>query len=126
MTNTELDGFKQKLESEKTLLEAQLSTVGTKNPQNPTDWVASNTEPGNERADENEVADSMEELQNNSAILDQLEVRHSEVVRALEKIEAGTFGTCEVSGEMIELDRLEANPAARTSKAHMGEEDKGF
>ena len=126
MTNTELDGFKQKLEAEKMLLEAQLSTVGTINPQNPADWIASNTEPDKERSDENEVADSMEELQNNSAILNQLEVRHNEIIRALEKIEAGTFGTCEVSGEPIELDRLEANPAARTSKAHMGEEDKGF
>ena len=126
MTNTELDGFKQKLEAEKTLLESQLSTVGTINPQNPADWVVSNNEPGNERTDENEVADSMEELQNNSAILDQLEIRHNEVLRALEKIEAGTYGTCEVSGEMIELDRLEANPAARTSKAHMGEEGISF
>ena len=34
-------------------------------------------------------------------------------------IAAGTYGTCEVSGEQIEEDRLEADPAARTCKAHM-------
>lgn len=126
MTNTERDAFKQKLEAEKELLVAELSTVATKDPQNPADWVASNTESDKERADENEVADTMEELQNNSAILNDLEVRYNEVLRALEKIEAGTYGICEVSGEMIELDRLEANPAARTTKAHMGEESKNI
>jgi RNA polymerase-binding transcription factor DksA len=44
------------------------------------------------------------------------------VVHALGKIEAGTYGVCEVSGMDIEEDRLEANPAARTCKAHMAEE----
>jgi len=122
MINIELDGFKQKLETEKTLLEAELASVGRVNPEHPTDWEATASNTDTQRADENEVADNMEELENNTAILKQLEVRYNEVIRALDKIEAGTFGVCEVSGEQIELDRLEANPAARTSKAHMGEE----
>ena len=33
---------------------------------------------------------------------------------ALEKIEAGKYGICEVSGEEIEADRLEAYPSAKT------------
>jgi DnaK suppressor protein len=48
-----------------------------------------------------------------------LQARLSDVNRALDKIEAGTFGSCEVSNEPIEADRLEANPAARTNKANM-------
>ena len=44
----------------------------------------------------------------------------SGVDEALEKIEKGTYGICETGGEKIEEDRLEANPSARTCKAHMG------
>ena len=40
----------------------------------------------------------------------------------LKKIEAGTFGVCEISGEPIEEDRLDANPAARTNKANINNE----
>ena len=34
----------------------------------------------------------------------------------------GTYGSCEISGEAIEVERLEANPAARTCKAHIERE----
>lgn len=33
-----------------------------------------------------------------------------EVDRALEKVEAGTFGVCDVCGETIPVERLEARP----------------
>ncbi|OGD23547.1 hypothetical protein A2Z10_00655 [Candidatus Azambacteria bacterium RBG_16_47_10] len=33
---------------------------------------------------------------------------------ALERIEKGTYGTCEACGQAIDEARLEANPAART------------
>jgi DnaK suppressor protein len=70
-------------------------------------------------ADESEVADKMEELGETSAVFTSLEVRRNEVMSALEKIENGTYGICEIGGEPIEPDRLEANPAARTCKLHM-------
>jgi RNA polymerase-binding transcription factor DksA len=34
-------------------------------------------------------------------------------------MENGTYGVCEKSGKPIELDRLMANPAARTCKEMM-------
>jgi DnaK suppressor protein len=34
----------------------------------------------------------------------------TEVDRALEKVEAGTFGVCDVCGEAIPVERLEARP----------------
>jgi DnaK suppressor protein len=34
----------------------------------------------------------------------------TKITKTLEKIEAGTFGTCEVCGELIEFKRLEARP----------------
>ncbi|MBP9749657.1 MAG: TraR/DksA C4-type zinc finger protein [Candidatus Pacebacteria bacterium] len=75
-------------------------------------------------ADANESADRTEEYQIDSIVLNELEARYRNTVRALKKIEAGTFGVCEVSGEPIEEDRLRANPAARTAKAHLNEEDR--
>jgi RNA polymerase-binding transcription factor DksA len=48
-----------------------------------------------------------------------LEGRRTDVKEALDKIEEGRFGICEECGEKIEEDRLEANPSARTCKAHM-------
>ncbi len=114
--------FKQKLEEEKVLLEKELSSIGRRNPSNPSDWEATGTGLDAMPADENEVADTIEEYEGNTAILKQLEIRYNEVTRALQKIEDGTYGLCEVSGLPIEKERLEANPAARTSIAHMGEE----
>ena len=42
-----------------------------------------------------------------------------EIDAALEKMEKGTYGICEVCNKPIEEDRLEANPAAKTCKEHM-------
>ena len=113
--------YKEKLEAEKAQLEGELATVGRKNPQNPRDWEAT---PGDHspEADPTDVADTSEAFQENQAILEDLEVRYNQVLRALGKIASGTYGTCEISGEPIEEGRLQANPAARTCTKHMDEE----
>ena len=111
--------FKDMLSKEAGLLETELATIGRKNPGQSSDWEAVEPEVDRDRADGTEVADNIEQYENNSAILDQLEIRLKEVRNALEKIEKGKYGICEVSGEQIELDRLEANPAATTCKLHM-------
>lgn len=109
--------YKATLEAEKARLEASLSTVGRQNPANPTDWEpAAVTE---QEADPNLRADNMEQFGENVAILEDLEIRHKDVQDALARIDAGTFGTCEVGGEEIEADRLDADPAARTCKTHL-------
>jgi len=114
--------YKEKLESEKTKLEGELKTVGRINPNNPADWEpVPGGDNGNLRADRNEAADKIEQFEENSAILKELEIRYNNVTSALKKIEEGTYGVCEVSGAQIEEDRLEANPAARTCKKHLGE-----
>ncbi len=111
--------FKEKLEAELKTVEAELATVGRKNPSNPLDWEAKEGEMNTDTAEEAEIAEGIEEYENNSAILKQLEIRFNELKDALAKIELGTYGICEVSGLPIEEDRLEANPAARTCKAEM-------
>lgn len=112
--------YKDALNTELKNLEDQLSSIGRRNPSNPEDWEA--VEGGDstvDNAEEGDVAEAIESYDNNSAVLDQLEMRLNEVKRALEKVENGTFGKCDVCGEMIESDRLEANLAAKTCILHM-------
>lgn len=117
-----IDAMKERLTAELATIEAELSTVGRKNPDNPADWQP--TPPAEDAAatESDELADKIEDFEQNTAILKQLEIQATSIKLALEKIESGTYGTCEISGEAIEEDRLEVNPSARTCKAHMGEE----
>lgn len=112
--------FKEKLEEELSLVEKELNEVGRKNPDNKLDWEAEPADFDVDKADENEVADNIEEFEENAAVLKELEIRYNDIKDALAKIKNGTYGLCEVSGEPIEEDRLIANPAARTCKKHMG------
>lgn len=112
--------FKKRLEDEKTRLEAELLTVGRKNPDRQGDWEP--TEPADldvDTADEEEVAESIGAFEDNAAILTQLERQLLDVNNALKNIENNTYGLCEVCQKEIEMDRLEANPAARTCKTHI-------
>jgi len=108
--------FKQKLEEEKARLEGELGAIGA----NKTDdnWEARNTIDA-DTAEDTEVADKFEELEINEGVVATLEPQLKDVDHALEKIKNGTYGTCETCGAPIEEDRLEANPSARTCKAHM-------
>lgn len=70
-------------------------------------------------AEPNEAADKIEELEERGEEVTTLSARLSDVEKALENIEQGTYGVCEVCNKAIEEDRLEANPAARTCQEHM-------
>lgn len=119
MNETDLKKFNDLLLAEKEKLEGELSSIGRKNPDNPDDWEAVPSDAQNDSADLNDFADNIEDYETNAAILKQLETQLKDVNDALAKIEAGNYGICEVSGEEIEIGRLEANPAARTNKANM-------
>ncbi|MBU1292487.1 TraR/DksA C4-type zinc finger protein [Patescibacteria group bacterium] len=112
------DHFLARLTEEKATLEAELQTIGRRNPENPNDWEALPQETGQE-ADRNDAADLISHYEDNTAILKDLEIRYNEVLAALTRIENGTYGTCAVTGEPIEEARLEADPAARTCKTHI-------
>ncbi len=119
MTKDKLKYFEEKLKSERKLLEDELKTVGRRNPNNPADWEPTYSTLDTDSADQLEVADELEEYQNNIAILNNLELKYNEVLKAIEKIHHTKYGICEVGGELIEEERLEANPAAKTCKKHM-------
>jgi|SRR3989339_723177 len=114
--------YKKALDTEYQKLEEELTKLGIKNVESPSNWDVRNPDMDIQGADENEVADRSEEIQIDSIILDELTVRYNNVLRALKKIEEGTYGMCEIDGSPIEEDRLEANPAARTCKEHIGQE----
>ena len=109
--------FKQRLEDELKTVESELKTVGAQNPKNPADWEGKEVEMDVSIKDE--LPDKLEEYTTNRSITDTLEVRFNEIRGALERISAGEYGTCEVGGEPIEEDRLDADPAARTCKKHV-------
>ena len=115
--------YKQRLEEMLKTITHELAAIGIHNPENPSDWEAVPerivTEP-----DPNDVADRIEEWDENRAVVAELEKRYNNIVRALKKIEEGTYDTCEVCGKPIEEDRLNANPAARTDKEHLEEESE--
>lgn len=109
--------FQSLLEEEKSALEVSLASVGRRNPSNPDDWepLPQATE---QEADPLDVAEKIEGYEDNAAILKDLEIQYGEVLAALARVEAGTYGTCAVGGEPIDEARLEAKPSATTCVAH--------
>jgi len=120
MNNEELQYYKERLEAELKETESHLKTVARRNPDNPDDWqpIPEDMNPGT--ADKNEFADSIEDFEENSAITKRLEIRYNNIREALEKIDSGNYGYCEVGGEkhLIEKEKLEANPSTKTCIEH--------
>jgi RNA polymerase-binding transcription factor DksA len=105
--------FKNKLEEEIDRLEEDLADLGRINPDNPKDWEATPGDINERSADPNKLADNIEEYEARTATLKELEDQLGDVRNALEKIDKGTYGICEVTGKSIKKERLEAYPAAR-------------
>ena len=114
ITEEQLEELRGALEAEKDAVEEELAehgkVVGG-------DWQGSSGSVG-EEADPSDAADNIEELVTNVPLVEELEKRHREIVGALVRMKKGTYGTCEVCGEGIPYDRLEANPVARTCVNH--------
>lgn len=119
ITDEQKQTLKARLEKERDLLQQELSTLGVENPTVSGDWEPKKPEGEEFGADRNDNADIIEAEQENNAALNELEGRLNIVMQALGKFDAGTYGVCEVSGEPIEFERLNANPAAKTCMEHM-------
>lgn len=122
MTTEKIAEFAGKLEAEKALIESELQSVGRRNPDVAGDWEAQPKDTDTASTEPDEKADKFEEFEENLSITENLEARLRAVIRAQGKIAEGGYGGCEVCGAEIEEARLDANPAARTCKAHMDEE----
>ncbi|VAW25482.1 hypothetical protein MNBD_BACTEROID04-515 [hydrothermal vent metagenome] len=113
--------FKEKLEEEKATLEGELKGVARINPDNPNDWEPTPGDLNIPKSDKNDMGDVMEEYESRTAVEVELENRLENVKNALKKIEEGGYGKCKIDDGDIEIDRLEANPAAETCKEHINE-----
>lgn len=108
-----IEHFRKRLEAEKSRLESEMGTVGRRNLAVPGDWESVPSETGAE-ADLADQADVVMSRESNTAILADLEARYDSILAALARIEAGTYGKCEICGKKIEAARLEADPSATT------------
>ena len=118
MNKKDIDRLQKTLIAERVSLEEELGTVADRNSSASSGWEATSGKMEVDPADESEVADKLEELEDNSGIADKLEHQLNEVKAALERVDKGTYGICEACGKPIEIERLEANPSARISIKH--------
>ena len=117
---TDIEKFKQSLQAEHVILLGELKGLGAMRNPDTNDWDAVPEESAPE-ADENDRADRAEDYEERTALVNTLKARFKDVEHALEKVGKASFGICEVCNEPIEIERLEANPAARTCMKHINE-----
>ena len=111
--------YKSMLGAEKKLLEEELTDIARLNPDTNT-WEAIPDQDMVGEIDDNDAADRFEDFESRTSMVTTFQTRLKDINEALAKIEAGTYGNCEVDGShKIEEARLDANPAARTCKEHM-------
>jgi len=115
------DIYKQKLEALKKIISDELKTIAIHR-SDVDDWELQTESVEHDAADPNDHADIAEDSEERVAIFADLKMRYRNIVRALQKIEDGTFGICEISHEPIEEERLAVHPAARTCIHHRDEE----
>mgnify|MGYP006131123399 CR=1 FL=1 len=115
---------KEALENELAEITQSLQELGVQNPHAKEDWITTPEGPSKNTADPNDLGDRSEEWQERRGTLSTLETRFNNINRALQKIEKGSFGTCELCTKPIEEDRLAVNPAARTCKADIDNESQ--
>lgn len=114
LSEDELSDLRATLEAEKDSLVEELASHGRSVG---SDWQGSTASKG-EEPDPTDAADNIEELATNVPLVEELEKRHKEIRHALERMDKGAYGLCEVCNEPIDKDRLDANPAAATCVEH--------
>jgi DnaK suppressor protein len=119
MNKKDLEHFRLRLEEEKALLEEELGTISREGSNKSDHREATTADIEVDGADDNEVADKFEELEENKMILNRLEPQLNEVKSSLIRINDDKYGICEICNQSIEKERLEASATARTCKKHM-------
>ncbi|OGI74323.1 hypothetical protein A3D42_02450 [Candidatus Nomurabacteria bacterium RIFCSPHIGHO2_02_FULL_41_18] len=110
--------IKEKLEMERDTLLGELRDMGKLNSETG-EWEATPEETDHPEPDQNDAADRFEDFESKSSMIRSLEPRLQNILKALKDINKESFGRCVVCKKNIEMDRLEANPAARTCKKHL-------
>ncbi|MBI2454349.1 MAG: TraR/DksA C4-type zinc finger protein [Parcubacteria group bacterium] len=115
MNEQTLNELKQALEQEKKILTEELKSFANPDKNVKGDWDARYQDMGN---DWDANAQEVTEYATRVPLEHELETRLQEVNGAFEKITKNTYGLCEKCGAAIDIERLRANPSARTCIQH--------
>lgn len=110
--------IKEKLEKERDVLLDQIRDIGKLNPET-NEWEAVPEERDSRESDQNDMADRFEDFEARSIMIKTLESRLNNILSSLKGLNRESFGKCEVCKKDIEMNRMEANPAAKTCKKHL-------
>ena len=108
--------YKDELIKEQARLIEAMKTMGQLTDLIPGDWET-HMDPSQNETSFDDLANKFEEESTNEGVLETLEERLQEVTDALERIASGTYGICIITGNKIEPEVLDANPAATTCLA---------
>lgn len=106
--------YKDELLKEQANLIEAMQTMGQLSDLVPGDWETFTDPTNNKELEPDALADKYEEESTNEGVLETLEERLQEVTDALDRIDKGTYGVCIITGNKIEDEVLDANPAATT------------
>ncbi len=104
MKKTHLDEFRTTLTEMKKMLESNIARLKEELEAVVTDEGINDME---------DLASLESESMHHNALLTQQQHQLSEVLHALSKLENGTYGICEESGDIIPIERLRAEPHTR-------------
>jgi RNA polymerase-binding transcription factor DksA len=106
LTTEQLSRFRVRLEQQREALHVEITDTQrqTAEPEAIVDAVSDQGDDGNMLFAHEQILDERARLQQTLA----------QVERALQRIEAGTYGASEVSGQPIPIERLKALPSATT------------
>jgi DnaK suppressor protein len=107
LSNTELEEIQQKLVTEQKEVSQRLAEL---KPQDP----FMDPEHANDNASNDQDASEEEGHDRINAQIEELEARRADIEKALGKIEDGSYGICEVTGQNIPKERLLVFPTATT------------
>lgn len=123
--------LKVALIKERDLLVSELKTIAVPDPNLNNDWDVKHQEweeneiTSNEELDGGVSVNESDEDMKNKALSDRLELRLKEVNDALKRMDDGSYGICETCRKEILVERLKANPAAKTDVEHVKETNAG-
>jgi DnaK suppressor protein len=109
ITAKQQDVFRNRLTQERARIQGDLDSLGAEIATLGSDQQSEGSSAGNHMAD---GATDIAEQERDLALIGTLQDRMRDVDRALERLEAGTYGVCERCGEEIAPERLEVRPFA--------------
>lgn len=106
-----IEELKAQLLVEKEELEKSLSRIARPLDKKEGDYETNFEEIGTDKDDN---ATEVDQYTGNVSVEVTLEKKLQEIIDALERIEKGTYGICENCNQEISIERLRANPSAKT------------